>query len=105
MSLADLTSRAAVLAAIAEYDLLRQETFLRKYGFGHAQRYFLAHDGKHYDSKAIVCVAHGYQFPQEGPLRSKDFSGGDQTVREKLEELGFTVLVLPEAATDRAPVV
>lgn len=37
MSLADLTSRDAVLAAIAEYDRLAQEAFLAKYGYKRAR--------------------------------------------------------------------
>jgi hypothetical protein len=36
-------------------------------------------------------AAHGYQFPNKGPLRAADFSGGDATVKAKLEQLGFTV--------------
>ena len=47
------------------------------YGFGPAREYFLVIGDMHYDSKAIVGVAHGYQFPSEGPLRPEDFSGGE----------------------------
>jgi hypothetical protein len=46
--------------------------------------------------RRFVGAAHGYQFPSEGPLRWDDFSGGDKTVRAKLEELGFSVRVLAE---------
>ena len=59
MGLRDIT-RTAVLAAIAEYDRLGQDEFLDKYGFDRARSYLLIHNGKAYDSKAIVGVAHGF---------------------------------------------
>jgi len=93
MSLSELSSRKAVLDAIAEYDRIGQVAFLKKYGFGCAREYFLDYDGHLYDSKAIAGVAHGYEFPKKGPLTSGDFSGGEATVRPKLEALGFTVRV------------
>jgi hypothetical protein len=85
--------RSAILSAIAEFDVLGREEFLKRYGFGKARNYFLVHDGKYYDSKAIVGVAHRYQFPQAGILTSDDFSGGDATVKTHLEKLGFKVEV------------
>jgi hypothetical protein len=49
--------------------------------------------------KAIVGAAHGFQHPTRGPLSVQDFSGGEQTVKRRLEALGFTVVVAtPEAA-------
>src|SRR5687768_11972852 len=92
MALKDLTSPAAVRAALAEYDQLGRDTFLERYGFGHAKAYFIQYEGQLYDSKAILGVAHGYQFPDAGPLLSRDFSGGKATVKPKLEALGFTFL-------------
>jgi len=94
MALSDIQSRKAILAAIEESNRLGREAFLEKHGFGRARRYFLDCDGQLYDSKAIVGVAHGYEFPSEGPLESSEFSGGKATVKPKLEELGFTVRVL-----------
>jgi len=91
MSLSELTDRNAVLAAIREYDLLGQEAFLAKYGYSQARRYQLIHEGKPYDSKAIVGVAFGNQFPERGPLQHSDFSGGDATVVPILQKLNFTV--------------
>jgi hypothetical protein len=92
MALSDITDPGAIRAAMAEYDNIGQEAFLNKYGFGRARRYYLqGAEGKAYDSKAIVGAAHGYQFPDGGPLRSSDFSGGDSTVKALLEQLGFTV--------------
>ncbi|QRK06037.1 hypothetical protein JQX13_38820 [Archangium violaceum] len=105
MALQDLTSPDAVEAAIAEFDGLGRESFLEKYGFGRARSFFLVSDGKRYDSKAIAGVAFGYQFPERGPLSSSDFSGGEATVRAKLEELGFTVKddTAPAAPRSSAP--
>ena len=92
MALGDLSSRAAVLQALADYDRLGQEAFLQRYGFGRARQYLLVHNGQHYDSKAIAGVAHGYQFPELGPLQASDFSGGEVTVASKLRSLGFEVI-------------
>lgn len=93
--LTQLSSTHAVRSAMAEFDRLGRDTFLKKYGYGPSHRYFLRHDGKDYDSKAIVGAAYGHQFPARGPMLSSEFSGGDRTVRRKLEELGFNLLVLP----------
>lgn len=65
--------RAGVMAAIAEFDCLGREAFLRAAGFGHARAYFLEYDGRLYDSKAIVGYAHGASTGT--PLSAKDFSG------------------------------
>src|SRR4051812_17713407 len=93
MALADLTSPAAVLKAVAEFDALGRDGFLAKYGFHPARSYFLVHKGQAYDSKAIAGAAHGFQHPQLGQLRAADFSGGNKTVRARLEALGFKVVV------------
>jgi hypothetical protein len=95
MTYRNLTSRIAVLKTIEEFDRLGREAFLRKYGYGEARRYFLAHQGRLYDSKAIVGVAFGYRFPDLGPLTRDEFSGGENTFQRKPEELGFEVQVLP----------
>jgi HNH endonuclease len=93
MALSDLTDPSAVLQAIAEFDALGRDAFLQRYGFGPARRFYLSHQGRLYDSKAIVGAAHGFQHPADGSLRAVDFSGGEATVRRKLESLGFTVEV------------
>src|SRR5437867_3354561 len=102
MGLGELTSRDAVLAAIREFDDLGGKAFLRKYGFGPARDYALVHDGKQYDSKAIVGAAHGFEHPADGPLRSDAFSGGTATVVRKLESLGFEVARIGESTTTPA---
>jgi hypothetical protein len=89
MALGDIT-RDAVLAAIAEYDRLGQEAFLHRYGFDQARQYVLVHNGKRYDSKAIVGVAHGF-LPGKAALAADEFSGGRATVGQLLARLGFYV--------------
>jgi hypothetical protein len=91
MSLSELTSPTAVRKAIAEFDRLGQELFLRKYRFGPARSYFLIYEGRRYDSKAIAGVAHDYQFPERGPLKLDEFSGGKEGAASRLSELGFDV--------------
>jgi len=79
VALFDLTEKA-VLHAIAEFDALHREPFLKKYGFSKSSGYFLVYKGKSYDSKAIAGAAHGYIGGVFQPLRASKFSGGDKTV-------------------------
>lgn len=90
MPVRDVTAKG-VERAMAEFDQLGRDEFIRRYRFGKARHYFLIRDGRQYDSKAIVGVAHGYDRPDLGPLSSQGFSGGDATVARKLESLGFIV--------------
>jgi 5-methylcytosine-specific restriction protein A len=91
VALNDIT-RDAVLQGIDEYDRLGQDGLLGRYGFDRARQYLLVHDGKRYDSKAIVGAAHGF-LPGEQPLTAGEFSGGEATVGRLLRRLGFTVQV------------
>jgi Domain of unknown function (DUF3883) len=93
MSLADLASPTAVKRAIAECDLLGRDEFLAHYGYGAAREYVVRYDDKDYDSKAIAGVAHGFEFPDLGPLKSEDFSGGVSVgaAARKLSDLGFKI--------------
>ncbi len=90
MTLGELTSAAAVSKALEEFDALGRDRFLAKYGFRPARTYFLALNGRYYDSKAIVGAAHGFQF--RTPLRPGDFSGGEFTVVRRLRSLGYSVV-------------
>jgi hypothetical protein len=100
MSLDLLTDAAAVNAAIDEYDALTGDVFLQKYGFGRSCVYYVNRSGKLYESKAIAGVAVGKQHSDRGPLRSSEFSGGEETVGRKLRSLGFDVIPkVPEAST------
>ncbi|MCU1617166.1 MAG: hypothetical protein JWO98_4706 [Frankiales bacterium] len=88
MGIADVT-RDNVLQTLAEYDDLGGEVFLANYGFKPARSYLLLHDGRRYDSKAIVGVAHRHVNGRA--LGSGDFSGGAATVVPVLTRLGFRV--------------
>lgn len=101
MPLSELTDPAAVQAAIQEYDHIGQAQFLEKYGFGASRSYYLIHNGKSYDSKAIAGAAYGYQFPTRGPLLASDFSGGENSIRAPLEKLGFTIEIRPDGTPSR----
>lgn len=91
MATAEAVSRVAVLAAMDEFDGLGREAFLEKYGFGPAKEYVAIRDGSQYDSKALYGVAYGIENPDEGPLRTNQFSGGEGTVVRRLQDLGFEV--------------
>jgi 5-methylcytosine-specific restriction protein A len=88
VTLADVT-RPGVLTAIAEYDRVGRDQFLRSTGFRRARDYYLEFDGRLYDSKAIVGYAHGVDTGT--PLRPSDFSGGDKTVAARLRSLDFII--------------
>jgi putative restriction endonuclease len=98
MSLQDISDPKAVRSAIEEFRRLGRDAFLAKYHFGQARDYFVVEGGERFDSKAIAAAAHGFQFPDLGPLKFDEFSGGDATVRRKLEDLGF-IVTKPEQTT------
>ena len=89
-------TRSSVLKAIAEYDRLGSEEFLRTHGFGKARRYHLMHEGKSYDSKAIVGGAYAIQFKRR--ITPSDFNGGIKTIVPTLDRLKF--LVVADAIKD-----
>jgi hypothetical protein len=88
VGIADVT-RDNVLQTLAEYDDLGREAFLAKYGFKPARSYLILHNGRRYDSKAIVGAAHRHA--KGDALGSADFSGGASTVVPVLTRLGFRV--------------
>src|SRR4051812_1366838 len=65
-----MPSHQGVLAAIAEYEQLGRARFLSRYGYGPSSKYFLRHNGRIYDSKAIFGVATGHDRERGRPLRS-----------------------------------
>src|SRR5215212_11352821 len=89
MAFSELTDPQAINAALEEFDRVGRDAFLERYGFKPATSYFIERNGNRYDSKAIYGAAHEYQFPDRGPLRPEEFSGGNATVQRKLEKLGF----------------
>lgn len=90
-SLGSIT-REGILAAIAEFDELGREAFLRKYGYRPSARFVLKYRRRSYDSKAIVGVAYGYTHGVTA-LASREFSGGAATVQRVLDRLSFKMEV------------
>lgn len=90
MGISRLTSREAVIKAIEEYDRSGSEEFLHRYHFGNSKSYSLFYKDKLYPSKAIAGVAYGYQYPNQGQLKSGQFEGG-KPVKSVLKKLGFEV--------------
>ncbi|WLQ43299.1 HNH endonuclease [Streptomyces laculatispora] len=82
-------SRDGVFKALTEYDELGQEGFLSKYGYKPSTGYFLLHEERTYDSKAIAGVAH--KFDQGRALRPDELSGGRSHAARSLARLGFTI--------------
>ncbi|MGZ3357218.1 MAG: McrB family protein [Isosphaeraceae bacterium] len=75
--------------AMAEAEELGRGSFLAKYGFGHATTYLVRHDGRFFDPKALVGVAHG--FTESGrPLTVNDFDATEGIAR--LRTLGFEIV-------------
>ncbi|NUU17241.1 hypothetical protein HP550_08250 [Cellulomonas humilata] len=89
-------TRQHILQAIAEYDSRGGDDFLGVYGFAPGG-YPLLHEGRSYDSTAILGVAHRYA---TGRLASADEvgTGGSAVLRKR----GFDVTEPPSVR--RAPV-
>ena len=90
MSLEDIGSVSSILQAMREYDRIGRDAFIHKYHFGPSRTHVVLYEGREYDSKPILGAAHGYQFPEVGPLDCYHFHGGKPTIR-KLESLGFVM--------------
>lgn len=89
MGLFDDVGHADVLSAIEEYDRLGAGEFLHRYGFGRARDYVLWHDGRTYDSQAILGVAR--QYSNGVAATPQEFSGGRAGAAKLLADLGFYV--------------
>lgn len=96
MAISDI-SEADVRNALLAFDEIGRDAFLKRYGFGESRNYVLVEDGRRYDSKAVIAVAHSYARPDIGVLQARDFSGGLATVVHRLNELGFSVEYQSEA--------
>lgn len=93
-------TRDAVIQAIQEFDVLGRDDFLKTYGYGEADGYWVIYDqGRYdrYDSKAIVGVAFKHITGINRPLHRSEFSGGRASVLPALQRLGFEVEVNPQA--------
>ncbi|MGP7960563.1 hypothetical protein ACTVCO_07085 [Sanguibacter sp. A247] len=82
-------TRQHILQAIAEYDDRGAEDFLGVYGFMPSRDYTLTHEGRTYDSKAILGVAHRYATGRAAT--SEEFSGGKFGAADFLRKRGFEV--------------
>jgi hypothetical protein len=63
--------------AIQEFNDLGRYRFLKKYGFSRSSKFYLIHDQRIYDTKALVGAA--YLHATGRKLTSDKFSGGAQT--------------------------
>lgn len=82
----------AMLKAIKEFDELTRDRFLEKYKYGRAIEWFIRHEGRRYDAKAIAGVAHKYLGPGGRILEANEFkTGRGSKALEKLKELGFQI--------------
>ena len=92
MGFKDIADPNAIVMAIKEFDSFNNpDDFLQRYGFGPATSYLLHFQGNDYPPKAILGVAHKFQFPEIGPLANSEFSDGEATTNKVLRDLGFEV--------------
>lgn len=82
-------TRQHILQAIAEYDERGADGFRGVYGFEPATGYPLLHEGRTYDSRAVLGVAHRYA---TGRLATADeFGDGMASAAALLRRRGFEV--------------
>ncbi|WP_372595552.1 hypothetical protein [Actinotalea sp.] len=79
-----------VLQAIGEYDSRGSAEFLALYGFEPTPGYPLVHEGREYDSMAILGVAHRYATGRLAP--PAEFHEGPQGAAALLRKRGFEVV-------------
>jgi hypothetical protein len=94
-------TRQHILQALAEYDARGGEQFLDVYGFAPSGGYTLDHEGRSYDSRAVLGVAH--RFATGRLATSDDFRGGMSGAVAILRKRGFDVTE-PASAPRSAPV-
>jgi hypothetical protein len=82
-------TRQHVLTALAEYDDRGADAFLGVYGFERNPASTILHEGRSYDSQAVLGVAHRYA---TGRLAMADeFAGGKVSTAVILRKRGFEV--------------
>lgn len=89
-------TRTHVLQAIAEYDERGGDDFLALYGFDPTPEYPLVHEGRSYDSRALLGVAH--RFATGRLATTEEFHGGMAGAVAILRKRGFEVTGPPTAA-------
>jgi len=93
-------TRHHILQAIAEYDARGGEEFLEVYGFGPSRGYTLVHEGRNYDAKAILGVAH--RFATGRLATSDELNAGSQAAVAIMRKRGFEVSE-PTSASHATP--
>lgn len=93
-ALSELTQLTAIRRAVEEFKTLGREKFLAKHGHSPSSKYFAFVDDTYIDSKPLLSVAYGYQYPEHGPLSPYDFSGGEETQRA-LDRFGIRLIQKP----------
>lgn len=88
MPLGDINKRMYIERAIHDCDALGRERFLRQYHYGRSRDISLIYEGRQYDAKAIVGVAHQYVPNSLGPLSNRDFNSRHDA-EPLLWQLGF----------------
>jgi hypothetical protein len=83
---------------MAECDALGRDAFLSKHGYRRSNAYVVVHEGREYDSKAILGVAFGYEY-DTAPLSPSEFSGGAEHCAKLMMRLGFTMRRKDETLT------
>lgn len=83
-------SKEAVDLALRQFDLLGKDRMLELYGGGHSTRWYIRHNGKHYDQKLVLRAAHALSGLGALPPGPETFTAGD--ARRWLNRLGFKVV-------------
>lgn len=78
-----------ILQALAEYDARGEEEFLDVYGFARSDDYPLVHEGRSYDSRAVLGVAH--RFATGRIATPEEVESGFDGAVAILRRRGFTV--------------
>jgi len=94
-------TRPHILQALAEYDARGGVEFLEVYGFGPSRGHTLVHEGRSYDAKAILGVAH--RFATGRLATSEEFNGSMRGAVAILRKRGFEVSE-PTSASHATPV-
>lgn len=93
-------TRESVLSAMGEFDTLGRDAFLSKHGYRRSNSYKVTHEGRTYDSKAVLGVAFGYEYGCPS-LRPSEFSGGVEHCAKLFMKLGFTMTRDDETLTEK----
>ncbi|GAA1915363.1 hypothetical protein [Nocardioides marmoribigeumensis] len=94
MPLFDAVTADHVHLAMQEYDARGATSFLNRYGFGPSRDYVVVHEGRTYDSKAVLGVA--LKHAEGRPATSSDLSGSKDAAAKILVDLGFEVMTVED---------